>query len=229
MTPFAKKNLTNVQTLGERLRIVREDAGYTLKAAAEKTGIQEKYLRALEQSDYSQLPSEIYTRSFLKRYAHWLELNPTSVLRAYEKERTVLEKSNRSLGQLHHTRLGLPKRNFIITYKIIKRSFIILVILAIFGYLGFIMYNSAAPPELQVFEPDDNIIISEYNIEVTGQVESESKLEINGQEIFSDADGNFRESVNLQEGVNIIEIEAYKRRGRSTTIYRKVLVQRTEK
>ena len=224
MTDFQKKTLNNVNTLGERLRAVREDSGHTISEAETQTGIQEKYLIAIENSDYGQLPSEVYTRSFLKKYASWLELNPDSVIRSFEKEKTLLENTKRPTGQLKRAKLGLPGHLFFITPKVFKRSLVALIIIICFSYLGYEMYDSVSAPDLSITEPIDNAITSDYSINVVGQVDKESKLKINGQEIFHDLDGNFKESITLQTGINIIEIEAFKKRGRSTTIYRKVLV-----
>jgi len=225
MTVFKTKSLSGLKTLGERLKEVREESDLSLEEVTKKTGIKIEYLSALELNDYQRLPGELYTKSFLKRYAAFLELNPQSVIRLYEKESGIISKTVNQNKRQHA--FGLSRHHFAITPKTFRRIAIFLIIFACFLYVGYEILDSMAPPELTVNQPSDNYITSSTTIEVSGRVEPESKLQINGQEIFSDREGNFSETMSLQEGVNIIEIEAYKKRGRSTIIYRRVLVQNT--
>ena len=55
--------------LGESLRQQREKRGITLDQAAADTRIREKFLKALEDSDYQTLPGTVYTKGFLRNYA----------------------------------------------------------------------------------------------------------------------------------------------------------------
>ncbi len=222
---FQKKPLAGSKTLGERLRAVREEAGITLDRVARDTGIQQTYLEALETSSYGQLPSEVYARNFVKRYAVYLQLNPVSVLQLFDKERALLERSGRPAARPLRSLPRLSGFRIAITPKLIRRLLIGLVFLACFTYLGLTVYKSMAPPALSVTEPTNNIITQERSVVVAGQVKSGAKVTINGQVVVTSQDGQFREVVNLQEGVNIIEIIATKNRGKPTTLYRQVLVK----
>ncbi|MDD5567091.1 MAG: helix-turn-helix domain-containing protein [Patescibacteria group bacterium] len=223
---FQNKSLPGVHTLGERLAAVRTEAGISLEQAAEDTRIQINYLAALEKSAYHLLPSEVYTRSFLKKYADFLELNPASVIRLYEKEITLLEKSQRPTSRLVQVSLNLSRRYFLILPKLFRRLLLGAIIIACFSYLGYILYDAFSAPELVIWEPNDNLITTDRSLEVAGRVESDALLRINNQEIFSDQNGEFREVVNLQDGLNVIEIEARKKRGPATVIQRRVLVNK---
>jgi len=68
-----------VARFGETLRAQREKKGITLEQAASDTRIREKFLKALEDSDYRTLPGAVYTKGFLRNYAEYLEL-PTEEL-----------------------------------------------------------------------------------------------------------------------------------------------------
>lgn len=61
--------------IGATLRKARQDAGVTLDAVEEETKIRKRYLTALEREDYSDLPSAMYARGFLKTYANYLGLD----------------------------------------------------------------------------------------------------------------------------------------------------------
>ncbi|MFA6198262.1 MAG: helix-turn-helix domain-containing protein [Patescibacteria group bacterium] len=225
MAEFTAKDIRSIKTLGERLRAIRTEAGIELADASSATGIQKSYLAALEEGRYDRLPGEMYARNFLKSYAEYLELNPASVFRLYEKERQV----DRSQRQPSNTPL-LPQRisahSLAITPKIVRRLAIALVILACFAYLGYVIYKSISPPLLTIDTPTDNLITTQSVLDISGHVEPESQLQINGREVVSDQNGAFHDTVTLQEGLNIITLEAVKKRSKPTIIYRKVLLNK---
>lgn len=66
--------------VGDRLRQAREAKGLTLEQIEEITRIRRRYLQALEEEDYGQLPGEVFVRGFLRNYALALGLDPEEVL-----------------------------------------------------------------------------------------------------------------------------------------------------
>lgn len=73
--------------LGARLREAREARGLTLAAAADGTRILPRYLQALEDGDYAQLPGDVYARGFIRNYAQFLELSADELIQLYRRER----------------------------------------------------------------------------------------------------------------------------------------------
>ena len=72
---------------GETLRAQREKKGITLEQAASDTRIREKFLKALEDSDYQTLPGAVYTKGFLRNYAEYLELPTEELVVQFHQER----------------------------------------------------------------------------------------------------------------------------------------------
>ncbi len=68
--------------LGDQLRQAREARGLTFEQVEEITRIRRRYLQALEEEDYGQLPGEVFVRGFLRNYALALGLDPEAVLAA---------------------------------------------------------------------------------------------------------------------------------------------------
>ncbi len=62
-------------SVGARLRQGRELRGLTLQQASESTKVRAYYLQALENDDYSVIPSAPQARGFLRIYADFLELD----------------------------------------------------------------------------------------------------------------------------------------------------------
>ena len=73
--------------LSERLRSAREAMGVSLSQAATETRILQRYLVALEESDYQNLPGDVYARGFIRNYALYLGLSPEELIELYRRER----------------------------------------------------------------------------------------------------------------------------------------------
>jgi cytoskeleton protein RodZ len=68
------------QTIGQRLKIEREEQRLTLEKVFEATRIRIPYLQALEADDLSVLPSPVQARGYLRNYAEFLGLDFESIL-----------------------------------------------------------------------------------------------------------------------------------------------------
>lgn len=87
---------TEIKTvpLGEFLRETRIKQGLDLEMIAEGTKISPKNLQAIEESDFSSLPAEVFARGFYTLYARQLALDPSEILEMYGQERKVYPKEN---------------------------------------------------------------------------------------------------------------------------------------
>jgi cytoskeletal protein RodZ len=62
------------ETIGQRLKNIRESRGISLEEISQKTQIRMKYLRAIEADDVGSLPSPMQMRGFLRLYASILDV-----------------------------------------------------------------------------------------------------------------------------------------------------------
>ena len=74
--------------LGQILRQARENKGLSIEEAYEETRINVQYLEALENGEYSVLPTATHTRGFLRNYARFLGLDPDPLLERYSQSQT---------------------------------------------------------------------------------------------------------------------------------------------
>lgn len=70
--------------IGSILQEARELKGATINEAYEKLRINPKYLTALEEGQYEELPSPTHVRGYLSKYARYLGLDPDPLLERYE-------------------------------------------------------------------------------------------------------------------------------------------------
>lgn len=69
---------------GDSLRQAREQLGWSLLKAEEETKIRVRYLKALEDEEYSVLPGSTYVKGFLRTYAKHLGLNPDEIVNKFK-------------------------------------------------------------------------------------------------------------------------------------------------
>lgn len=68
------------QTIGQRLKVEREEQHLTLEKVFEATRIRVQYLQALEADDLSVMPSPVQARGYLRNYAEYLGLDVDRIL-----------------------------------------------------------------------------------------------------------------------------------------------------
>src|SRR5690554_5640565 len=72
---------------GSILRQAREDAGLTQEDVVADTRMTLYNVRALENDDFKRLPSDTFTRGYLRIYAKLLKLDVEPLIAAYEQTR----------------------------------------------------------------------------------------------------------------------------------------------
>jgi len=206
-------------SLGERLKKAREDAGLTLKKFADISKIQIKYLERLEGGEFEKLPAFVYIHGFLGKYAEILNLPLKELLQDYEKQ---------AIDSKHERQTTLPSLSspkIIITPKKITWGVIILVSMVVIGYLVYQLDFLIASPKLIVEYPSSDLTINRTTIEISGQSDPSAKLTINGQQVYVEKGGAFRQEINLSPGLNTLDIRAANRFGKSSEIIRRVIVK----
>ena len=96
-----------MDTVGNILRVERLRQGLSLEQIAEQTRINEPFLEAIETNRFDRLPRGLFTRSFIRQYAHTLNLDEEQVIASFKEhfEEPILplpvpfKPSTRSLGR----------------------------------------------------------------------------------------------------------------------------------
>lgn len=221
MLRFRKKNIITVKSLGEDLERARKGLNLSLKAIEKRIGVAEHYLEALENNDFEVLPGEVYAKNWLKKYAGFLGLNWDEIKLKFQDE--LKKQAVWPVGE--QKRFGVTRKRFLVMPRIIRNIVLILVVLAVVGYLGSQVWSLLSPPSLEVFYPVEDYASQNSFIKIMGRVEKGAKLELNGNEIAADSQGWFSVDMDLNTGLNIIKIEAEKSYGRSRIVYRRIMVE----
>ena len=195
--------------LGDALREKREQMGVTLPQAAEDTRIREKFLQALESGDYQSLPGTVYTKGFLRNYAHYLNVDPEEMLALYTGERGGTEPL-RSFAPMR----PLVKRSFIFTPTVLVPVVVLAGILLFVGYVYYQFTNFAVAPHVDITDPPGDAVSQTAEYTVKGKTNPDGRITVRvspGLDTINDVrparDGTFSVVVPLKPGSNHVEVQ----------------------
>lgn len=224
MFAFIRKKVTTDKNLGEILKKAREEKHFGLYYISQTLKIPERYLEALEQSQYDKLPDQVYTKNFLKAYCKFLRIDFDEIYTQFRSELAVFQKTGKSQVEKTTPVKKTSPWSFFITPKLIRGFLIVLVLVISITYLGVKVKAIFSPPYLIITKPTQDLVIENFQIEIQGQTEVGAILKINDRQVLPDNLGFFSDTVNLKEGINIIEIKAKKRYSREAVVERVIQV-----
>ena len=227
MTPkFVKTSVRKSENLGEKLSKKRVSLGYEIRDVERAIRIRSKHIEYIEAGDWAKLPPDVYVRGFLRSYARFLHLDPEKVILIYLKEKGLTENVKKVVSKKEEP----PKQKFkapkiIITPRRIAFLATGLVGFAILAYIGWQISILTAPPRLSLASPSDNVRVSDDTIIVEGKTDAGANVFINSVPIGVSPEGDFKESVSLQEGVNLIKIASENRLNKKTELTRTIVAE----
>ena len=198
--------------LGTVLRTAREARFIDLVRVERDTKIRARYLTALEQGDYRDLPGSVYTRGFIRNYGLYLGLDPEYLVDLYRLETGVgverprMPSARRPIG----ARQG---RSLVVTSGAVAAAILTILVVAFVVYLVGEFVTFARTPDLRITDPAGDVSAwqgTEYTIR--GVTEPNSTVTTDGLRqnptTTADAQGAFSVQVGLVPGANVITLIA---------------------
>jgi len=207
-----------MKNLGEILKSQRKKRKLTYNQVYAKTKIQQQYIKALEQNDYSIFDGRLHAKGFLKIYAGLLGLNVNQILALWRREYgyTFEESSDDRENSSTRKLIKSLGNSISITPTRVFVSLGTLLLLSFFGYLFYSYKKYSGPPTLEVHSPENNAIVENSLIDITGKTDIDSILFVNGEKILLQSDGAFATSLSLREGVNTLSITSINKLDKKT-------------
>lgn len=206
---FTRKKVESL-TLGEKLTKFRSEARLTIADTAKATKIQAKYIEALEKGQYEKLPADVYVRGYLRSYARYLNIDESMLVRLYDQERNITS----------NIRPVVPKRNVFATtnnrtYTLSPRTLVLgligIIVLSVAAYLWFQFRQFTTEPLLSISEPNPNAVVEGNTTVLRGKTDRGTQVTVNNEATFVTPEGNFEETITLQNGVNQVTVRAVNR------------------
>ena len=214
---------------GETLRAQREKKGITLEQAASDTRIREKFLKALEDSDYQTLPGAVYTKGFLRNYAEYLELADRRARRAVPPGARPAD-APRTFKPLN----PIARRSLIFTPAVLVPVVVLAGIVLFVSYLYYQFVSFAVPPRIEVTEPPTDAIAQSADFVVKGTTVPDGRVTVQVfpgpltvADIHPNPDGTFTVPVQLSRGSNHIVVEVLDVTGKVGRVSRTVRLEAT--
>ncbi len=130
-----------MEPIGERLRLTRERNNLTLDQVARDTHVAKRFLKALEDEDFSVFPGETYALGFLRNYAEYLGLDPEELIAVYRNIK--IQEQPLPMNELLETRPRIP--------RVLLVAAIVVGVVVLAG-AGYLIYRAAsrAPSQASV-------------------------------------------------------------------------------
>ena len=136
--------------LGQLLRQTREDKGIDLEKVSHETRIRVRFLEALEQENYDELPTPGHVHGFLRNYALYLGLDLQEVQALYDAE----DRDNRSVPGIFRPKdIELAPRRPLVRASVVLGVVLGLVILVVGGWAFWRYGMPSAQPLLALLTP----------------------------------------------------------------------------
>jgi cytoskeletal protein RodZ len=219
-------------SLPDRLAMAREKKGVDLIRAERDTKIRVRYLSALEQGDYRDLPGAVYTKGFLRNYAIYLGLDPEDVLRQWRRERGDAATPEPVI--IPPRPIEEPARPLRFSPSVVVAALLTAGVVLFFVYLSSQLLRYSRPPDLAVTTPATAVLqvdesTTSYLLSGTATAGSTITIRAAGQtqpiRVTTLADGTWSQSVDLRRGQNQFEIDAINpETGKSSETPRTVMI-----
>lgn len=154
---------------GQRLRAERLKRGLSVGEVARRLRLSIQQVNALEEEDYSKLPSGTFLRGFVRNYGNLLQLDTNSLLRLLTQSAPLIAHQG-SVRQVKMTPLVSPKRAGS------TRGVLLSAMILILALLGYGVYQSGDRGQESVIEHDIDANASFDSQAENGQVTMELLL-----------------------------------------------------
>lgn len=201
----------------------RNELHLSLGEVEKETKIRQKYLKAIEENNYLQIPESTTVKGFIRNYAQFLDLSINNVLAVFRRDFCENEK-----GQIIPRGLVKPLDNKTFSfYWTPKLTAITGVTLLLTGFIFFFFrqyLNFFSAPPLQVTSPAEGQTFKE-KVLVSGKTDKDATIKIDGNLINLSDNGSFKEEIVLPRGENVVTIESSNRQLKKRTVNIKVKVE----
>lgn len=210
-----------MKKIGEILEAARKEKGWTVAELAQRTKIQDKFLQALERSDFNNLPEAPFVKGFIRTVAGELGLKPDGMVAIFRRDYDTDKQGNvipRGFAEVETKKFSwTPKMTVIAAVAAVVGTFSL--------YLIFQIKLLVSPPTLILDAPKENAVVGVQLI-VEGRTDPSAEIFINDQQIRKNKSGVFSQTISLLEGVQTVAVKAVGQNQKSTTVERTIQVKK---
>lgn len=208
-----------MKKVGEILKEARIKKKLSLEEVEKLTRIRVKYLQAIEENNFKELPQGTTVKGFIKNYSQVVGLDPQSVLAVFRRD---FMEDHKGLIIPRGITDPMEKSKVYWTPKMTTYLFGVFFFVLFLSLMTKLFWIFFSPPKITIIFPPEGEIFSKNEVEVVGRVSKDASLYVNGEIVDVSEKGEFRKKIFLSEGENEIIFEAFNRRKQNSKIIRKV-------
>jgi cytoskeletal protein RodZ len=206
---------TPAPSVGEMLYAARERKGVDLYRAERDTKIRLKYLEAMEDGAYDELPPPVYTKGFLRNYALYLGLSPDEVITRWREESMPgARRQEKVVVAPPPQPLAAPRRGVALSPNMLVALMLFAGVALFIGFIGWQVFRFLQLPALGVTQPA--ALVTEVDAErytFAGTAGPSSEVQIQGPDgrvytTEANDGGRWSAEVELSKGRNDFTIVA---------------------
>lgn len=199
-----------MRKISDILKETREEKKLTLDDVEKTTHIKRRFLTAIEEGRFRDLPSESYAQGFVKSYASYLEIPTTRAVALFKREyagdkQEVIPEFRKK----QHT----YKKNKMFDTRFMLIGFAAVLIIA---YIAFQYKSFFLGPELMVTSPKSGAEITSSVVEIKGKTDPYATVLIDNDDTYVAIDGTFKKSIYVFSGEKKITVVSKNRFGKES-------------
>lgn len=197
-----------MKTVGQLLHSDRLKKNISVDELSLATKIDAKYILALEADNYDLLPSETFTKGFIRNLSLTLGNDPKEYIAVFRRD------YKNPIGNINNTPQHKARRYHLpqMSSQILP---IFLGVVVFLVYLGIQFRAILIPPPLELNKPQGGSVLSSP-VDISGSTSIDSLVTINEENVIKpDQNGNFQISINIPVGESILTVKTTNRFGRS--------------
>jgi hypothetical protein len=203
-----------MKTAGRYLKEARLKKRFSLSKVEDETKIKKEFIESLENNNWQTLPDFAVVLGFVKNIAKFLDLNEKQMAAILRRDYPPKDLSVNPKPDVVNKFIWSPKITFVVGIS--------LVLLLVFGYLGYQYKKFVSPPFLEITEPKEGEVVRNRNVWVLGKTDQDVVLKINNQPVLVEDEGHFKAEIQIYEGTTEIVVKAVSRSGKETTLKRTI-------
>ena len=205
--------MDETEDIVEVLKKLMKSKGVGSGRLSSLTDVPSRFIDALLEGNFDQLPSQPYIRGYLFKISTALGAENDYLWQIFQS--SVEASSSGEKDRLPINRFALQKMSKTTMVWIIAGLVVFLLISLNFNRI-------LGKPTIDVTVPDTT---EESVVMVIGVINPEDRLTLNGEIIYTNDIGSFEKQVQLEPGLNTLEVKARRYLGRETKLVKQVFYQ----
>jgi cytoskeletal protein RodZ len=203
-----------MKKIGEIIKSARVNKNFSLSHVEGLTKIKTLFIDAIEKEKWEDLPPFPTVLGFVKSISAALDIDEKMAVAVLKRDYPPKKLKISPKPDVNAKIVWSPKLTFTVG--------VLVILLVLFGYLGFQYIHFISPPRLSVDSPKENQIVVGGSVTVFGSTDSDVKIVVNNQPVIVSSDGKFSVNLDVVPETKEVVISASSRSGKTTTVSRKI-------